>query len=134
MEWVSISFPRGASQPRDEPRSPTLQADSLLSEPPGKPHNLPTGKRRKKKNTIFIVFLSARKTKPLPGLFCLFHRLSNEHTSLCPQGVVERRGDDLSQGHLSVCPQSHPTQHIPEILMSSVFSAKKEGLRHTLQL
>ena len=36
-EWVAISFSRGSSQPRIEPRSPTLQADSLPSVPSGKP-------------------------------------------------------------------------------------------------
>ena len=30
---------RGSSHPGIEPRSPALQADSLLSEPPGKPRN-----------------------------------------------------------------------------------------------
>ena len=39
-----MPFSRGSSQPRDQPRSPILQADSLLSEPPGKPMN--TGVRR----------------------------------------------------------------------------------------
>ena len=34
LEWVAIHFSRGSSQPRIEPRSPALQADSLLSEPP----------------------------------------------------------------------------------------------------
>ena len=33
------SFSRGSSQPRMEPRSPTLQVDSLPSEPPAKPQN-----------------------------------------------------------------------------------------------
>ena len=33
MEWVAIPFSRGSSQIRDEPMSPTLQADSLPSEP-----------------------------------------------------------------------------------------------------
>ena len=33
LEWAAISFSRGPSQPRIEPRSPALQADSLLSEP-----------------------------------------------------------------------------------------------------
>ena len=37
LEWVAIPFSRGSSQPRIEPRSPSLQADSLLSEPPEKP-------------------------------------------------------------------------------------------------
>ena len=34
---------KGSSQPRIEPRSPTLQGDSLLSEPPGKPRNTGVG-------------------------------------------------------------------------------------------
>ena len=36
LKWVAIPFSRGSSQPRVEPRSPEFQADSLLSEPPGK--------------------------------------------------------------------------------------------------
>ena len=120
-------------KPEIEARSPTLQVDSLPSESPGKPHNLPTGKR-KKKEIILIVFLSARKSKPLPGPFCLFRRLPNEYASLCPQWVMERRGGDLSQGHLRARPQSHPAQHVPETFTSSVFPVKKEGLRDTLQL
>ena len=38
LECVPISFSRRSSNPGIEPRSPTLQADSLLSEPPGKPN------------------------------------------------------------------------------------------------
>ena len=38
LEWVAIPFSRGSSQPRDEPRSLALQADSLPAEPPGKPN------------------------------------------------------------------------------------------------
>ena len=37
LEWVAISFSRGSSSPGIEPRSPASQADSLPSEPPGKP-------------------------------------------------------------------------------------------------
>ena len=33
----SVSFPGGLPFPGIEPRSPVLQAGSLLSEPPGKP-------------------------------------------------------------------------------------------------
>ena len=36
LEWVTIPFSRGSSQSRDQTRSPALQADSSLSEPPGK--------------------------------------------------------------------------------------------------
>ena len=41
LEWVAYPFSRGSSQSRDWTRSPALQADSLLSETPGKP--LPIG-------------------------------------------------------------------------------------------
>ena len=37
LEWVAFPFSRGSSQPRIEPRSPALQADSLPAEPLGKP-------------------------------------------------------------------------------------------------
>ena len=42
LEWVAMPSSRGSCQPRDWPRSPTLQADSLPSEPPGKPIGLQT--------------------------------------------------------------------------------------------
>ena len=35
LEWVAMPFSRWFSQPRDQTRSPALQADCLLSEPPG---------------------------------------------------------------------------------------------------
>ena len=37
LEWVAFPFSRGSSQPRDKPRSPALQADSLPGEPGGRP-------------------------------------------------------------------------------------------------
>ena len=43
LEWVAMPSSRGSSQPGIEPRSPTLQADSLPSEPPGKPRNTGVG-------------------------------------------------------------------------------------------
>ena len=43
MESVGISFSRDLPNPGIEPRSPTLQADTFPSEPPGKPLSLPPG-------------------------------------------------------------------------------------------
>ena len=43
LEWAAIPFSRGSSQPRIKPRSPTLLADSLPSEPPGDPKNTGVG-------------------------------------------------------------------------------------------
>ena len=37
VEWVAIPFSRGPSQPGLKPWFPTLQADSLAAETPGKP-------------------------------------------------------------------------------------------------
>ena len=37
LEWVAMPSSRGSSDPRIEPKSPELQADSLPSEPPEKP-------------------------------------------------------------------------------------------------
>ena len=37
LEWVAVPFSRDLPNPGIEPRSPTLQADSLPSEPPWKP-------------------------------------------------------------------------------------------------
>jgi len=37
LEWVAIPFSRENPNPGIKPRSPALQADSLPSEPPGKP-------------------------------------------------------------------------------------------------
>ena len=43
LEWVAMSSSRGSSQPGIESRSPVLKADSLPSEPPGKPKNTGVG-------------------------------------------------------------------------------------------
>ena len=37
LEWVAIPFSRDLPGPGIEPESPALQADSLVSEPRGKP-------------------------------------------------------------------------------------------------
>ena len=43
LEWVVFPFSRGLPNPGIEPRSPTLQADSLPVEPQGKPKNTGVG-------------------------------------------------------------------------------------------
>ena len=44
LEWVVMPSSRGSSQPRDQTQvSPSLQADSLPAEPPGKPKNTGVG-------------------------------------------------------------------------------------------
>ena len=43
LEWVACPPPGDLPDPGTESRSPTLQADSLLSEPSGKPKNTGVG-------------------------------------------------------------------------------------------
>ena len=43
LEWVAVPFSRDLPNPGIQPRSPTLQADSLPTEPPGKPKNTGVG-------------------------------------------------------------------------------------------
>ena len=40
LEWVAIPTPGDLPDPGVESRSPTLQADSLPSKPPGKTHDI----------------------------------------------------------------------------------------------
>ena len=39
LEWVAVTFSRASTQLRNKPRSPSSQADSLLSESPEKSHH-----------------------------------------------------------------------------------------------
>ena len=43
LEWVAMPSSRGSSRPGIKPRSPTLQADSLPTEPAEKPKNTGVG-------------------------------------------------------------------------------------------
>ena len=44
LEWVALPFSRGSFQPGIEPRSPSLQVDSLPAETQGKPKNTGVGR------------------------------------------------------------------------------------------
>jgi len=43
LEWVAFPYNRGSPKPGNEPRYPTLKADSVTAEPPGKPKNARVG-------------------------------------------------------------------------------------------
>ena len=52
LEWVADSFSRGSPDQGIKPGSAVLQVDSLLSEPPGKPHV--NGKEAPKGGVLYI--------------------------------------------------------------------------------
>ena len=73
LEWVAIPSPRNLSDPGIEPRSPALQADSLTSEPPGKPRYIwiylrKTRKQQQKLQDTEIKYLSAKKLRKTKSL------------------------------------------------------------------
>ena len=57
LELVAIPFSSNLPNPGIEPGSPTLQADSLPSEPPGKPLLKPycQKKQKQKHHTVFFL-------------------------------------------------------------------------------
>ena len=70
LEWVAIPFSTGSSRPR----SPALQAGSLLSEPPGKP---PEG--REGLSNVF----KAKSNKICASLFIPERRSSTRAQEVC---------------------------------------------------
>ena len=69
LEWVAIPF-SGSSQPRDQTPSPALQADSLPSEPPGKPIN---GILHHKNRDLMFYLLIRMNSRSVPYLPCLIN-------------------------------------------------------------
>ena len=62
LDWVAFPFSRGPSRTRCEPWSPTLQAYSLLNEPPRKPLLY--------SRTLFLIHLVYVKVKVLVAPSC----------------------------------------------------------------
>ena len=79
LEWVAFAFSRGSSQPWIEPRSPTLQVDSLPPEPQGKPRNTGMGSL----SLLQQIFLTQESNRGLPRCRqILYQQLSGKKVSL----------------------------------------------------
>ena len=72
LPWRIIPFSRRSSQPRDQTRSPTLQADSLPAEPPGKPKNTAVGSL----SLLQWIFLTQESTRGLLHCRLILYQLS----------------------------------------------------------
>ena len=77
LEWVALPFSRDLPNPGIEPKSPTLQADSLPAEPAGKPSI--DGTKSK------IVGVATRPFRPLSNI--VFHALCTVCLEIPPRGV-----------------------------------------------
>ena len=58
LEWVAVPFSRGLPNPGIEPRCPTLQADSLPAELPGKPMEYYTATERNEIRSLVDVWMN----------------------------------------------------------------------------
>jgi len=68
LEWVAIASPPGdLSNPRIVPGSPALQADSLSTEPPGKPQEYWSGLKGNSENFKNATVWSLRKRNEPPS-------------------------------------------------------------------
>ena len=115
LEWVTVRFSRGSSQPR----SPALQADSLPSEPPGKPktqymihfvscsYMVSRLRRKKKKHKQMKPFhLLLQPSSTLLG--CLFHKLFEPLPGIILPGLAYHYHHDhhVESHRLSPAPRS----------------------------
>ena len=132
LEWVAIPFSRGCSRPRDRTWSCILQADSLLSEPPGKSQLLGSFPLDPAKPTLdsWPPKLSGFKNplKPLSAKWYLvIATAGNSHTLLttterkqdCP-GAGVRFADSRPQAlrpH-AACPVVRFPTSLPRVLLS----------------
>ena len=74
LEWVAMLPPGGSSHPGIKPRSPALQADSLPSEPPGKPMNTGEGSL----SLLQGIFLTQGSNPGLPHCRWILYHLSHQ--------------------------------------------------------
>ena len=65
LEWAACPPPRDLPNPGIKLSSTALQADSLLSEPPGKPYQLINTENRRQSPTCLVHFLSCPGDKGL---------------------------------------------------------------------
>ena len=75
---LPCSLPGDLHNPGTEPRSPALQADSLLSEPPGKPKNIGVGSL----SLLQGIFLTQESNPSLPHFRQILYPLSYEGSPL----------------------------------------------------
>ena len=76
LEWVVMPSSRGSSQPRVKPKSPSLQANSLLSETPGKPKNTGLGSL----SLLQGIFLTKESNQSLLPCKWMLHQLSYQES------------------------------------------------------
>ena len=89
LEWVALPFSKGSSQPR----TPTLQVDSLPAEPQGKPKNTGVGSL----SLLQRIFLTQEWNQGLQHCRQNFDQLSSERKPLGNKGQIQTVADQARE-------------------------------------
>ena len=76
LEWVAFPFSKDLPNPGTEPRSPTLQANSLPAEPQGKPKNTRVGNL----SLLQGIFLTQESNRGLLHCRWILYQLSHKES------------------------------------------------------
>ena len=93
LEWVAFPSPGDLPTPGMEPRSPTLQADSLPAEPPGKPNNTGVGSL----SLLRGIFPTQGSSPGLPHCRRILYQLSHQERPLIYIKICKSLGEKFSQ-------------------------------------
>ena len=120
-EYWRGAFPssRGSSNPGIEPRSPSLQADSLPAEPPGKPGNRGEGSL----SLLQQIFLTQESNKGLLHCRRILYQLSQQGSP----GTLERAAYPFSRGQKERRPVKEPRKRSRCFLLKSKHVPERES-------
>ena len=79
LEWVAFPISRGSFQPRIDPRSPTLRADSLPAEPHRTPKNTGVGSL----SLLQVIFQTQKSNQCLLHFRQILYQLSYKGNPMC---------------------------------------------------
>ena len=89
LEWVAMPSSRDLPNPEVEPRSPTLQADSLPFEPPGKPKNTGVGNL----SLFQYIFPTQESNQGLLYLKWILYQLSYQGSMVDKPNLTSKESD-----------------------------------------
>ena len=99
LEWVAFPFSRGSSNPGIEPRSPTLQVDSLPAEPPGKPKNTAVGSL----SLLQLIFPTQESNQGLLHCRRILYQLNYQGSQPLPQSCIFLEVSNLPGNSVNSC-------------------------------
>ena len=98
LKWVAIPFFRDLPNPGIKPGSPTSQADSLLSEPPGKPQEIKDLNKQRHISCLWIRRLDIVNVSIISKLIQTLNAIFVKLTRKGPRRIVKNNLEKKEQG------------------------------------